>query len=458
MITCEYCEQLHSVTFAEQKLHSVPHSAPPCVIIQTLQIELKWLRVQNRLLTELLRVHTSLPVDDMIECKDDGIHIHNFPGGNIPVIVHECMETDQPQKYILGDNPKKKKVYRTIKNQVETVVEDEKSDPEQIPQPTGCKDKILGKLEEYFETIATSRTYTPTLLRMCDTRRELLGTIDVDEYITLAMSHRDRLEGMFKTKHTGKKLRQIVSKAFSALDMRFLLYDTYYNLTVSMDDADALKNAMSNVSQPQTYEPFNRDKIYQQICNFAIARFPLFEHVSRVIFNRYGFHSLCYFPLKKSTSKDPYSFYMLEKVEGDKRYWMMECRLEEFCIDFVSSIRGYCIALFRSIYRDVFGDNDYRDVFTTCPIMEEDCVQLLQNIYTMCFPISFRNDMKALVMKHATITPTVNDKCNLSADDIIQKRRFKAEKENDEESNIVVRQLFDDIDSRNVYSFWQGKV
>ena len=103
----------------------------------------------------------------------------------------------------------------------------------------------------------------------------------------------------------------------------------------------------------------------------------------------------------------------------------MDCRLEQFCNNFIENIKNYLIVLFKKIYFDIFEDNDYRSNYADfSPVADNECKQILQNLYllndTKEFSYIFRNSIK----QNAFYNPTENDKFNMYSDDIIQKKRF----------------------------------
>jgi hypothetical protein len=160
--------------------------------------------------------------------------------------------------------------------------------------------------------------------------------------------------------------------------------------------------------------------------------------------------------MPKNTEDDPYSFYVLDKVSKEKRYWKMDCRLEDLSGNLSYNILPYMIGMFRKLYRDVFGDNDFRSDFSRkCQLTECDCEQLLQNIILVGQPKEFYNIVRSIVKNKATYMPTENDKFNLYGDDALQRKRFH-EKE-DVDIVDIIKQLFDDISSEEAVDFYRSR-
>ena len=187
--------------------------------------------------------------------------------------------------------------------------------------------------------------------------------------------------------------------------------------------------------------------------------FELRECVERCLINKYGFQNIIYLSRPKSSIKDPYSFYTLEKIKEDKRCWKMECRLEDFSIDFTDNVLPYCISLFRKIYKDVFEDNIYRpDYMTKSQILEFDCEQLVQNIILLAQPISLYKMFHELIISKSTFTSTESDKFNLYGDDKLQQKRFESNtNDSDEDTCQIIKRLFDGISHDDAVNLLNSK-
>ena len=129
----------------------------------------------------------------------------------------------------------------------------------------------------------------------------------------------------------------------------------------------------------------------------------------------------------------------------------MDCRLEETTTAIRNDLLPFMINTFRELYRDIFGDNEYRsDYKTKCQLTECDCEQLLNNIFILASNNSFNSLIRNLVKEHSTYTPTDNDKFNIQSDDAMQKRRWKSFCDIDEAVSI---RLFDTISSEEIKQF-----
>ena len=184
---------------------------------------------------------------------------------------------------------------------------------------------------------------------------------------------------------------------------------------------------------------------------------PLRKNLTRYLFNKYDFNNVIYLPLPKNSEDDPFSFYILERVNKDKRYWKMDCRLEVMSNNIITHVLPYLISMFRKLYHDVFGDNEFRqDYNKKTQLTECDCEQLLQNIILMGQPKEFCNIVRNLVKDKATYYPTEKDKFNLYGDDSLQRKRFQEREEI--ELVEIIKQLFDGITAEETVDFYRSRI
>jgi hypothetical protein len=315
--------------------------------------------------------------------------------------------------------------------------------------------EINESLEKLFEAIIDTRVYTVSLASMRKLRKKLLGKITLEEYTTLLHQHINKLEDIFSSrKYPPNKIGKIISTTLTPLDMRLAFYNGYIDINIEIDEVHKFGLALEILTEnKKQFVPYSKNDFFNNIKNYSISLFSIRDCVERSITNRYGFNNVIYLDQPKSTSKDPYSFYILEKCQ-EKRYWKMECRMEDFAADFQDNVLPYCISLFRRIYKDVFNDNIYRpDYMSKSQIMEFDCEQLIQNIILIGQPMKFCRMFQEVVIEKSTFTPTESDKFNLYGDDKFQQRRFNKIVDIDEDTCQVIKRLFDGIseeDSMNI--------
>jgi hypothetical protein len=311
--------------------------------------------------------------------------------------------------------------------------------------------------EESFRDIEKNKIYTKTLEQIKHTRLKIVG-ITVDEYYNLIKDHMERLTKIFQDKGLSEKtIMKNITTSLSSLEMRIVSYPPYINTELVIDELTKYKKCiMYSLNFPKKYIPFNYDEIFKTFFNHGTILSTLRDCIERNLINVYGFTNLVYIQIPKSTDNDPFSFYHLKKIENKKRYWNMDCRLEDLSNKFIDNIRPYLIDMFRKIYFDVFCDNDYRENFLSkMAKVELDVKQIIQNICLLCNPKKFNKFLRNIVKDKATYKVTANDIKNLSSDDSTQRRRFENEKEKIDPVEII-KLLFDNISSEEAVDYYRS--
>ena len=369
----------------------------------------------------------------------------------------------------------KKNAYKSLKTHIELVPELSKDElenkihvkHEEIESKKNNYLEIIKKSEnifkECFESIKQTRNYSKSLALIKKTRLNLIECMPYEKYIKLLQNHIKILENIFKNlrEFPNKKIIETVSKSMNTIDMRLMSYGSYINTVLEIDDIHRYKSSLKffNLSQP-CFVPLIKEELFKTFFNYGTALFTLKDMIEMFFPNFYGFHNIIYVKLKSSTDEDPFSFYILEDVNTtrkvEKRYWKMDCRLEEFSNNFIDNIKPYLIENFRKLYYNCFNDNEFRkDYMTSNTLTEYDCEQLLQNIHLLSKPKEFNILLRNIIKLHCTYEPTINDRFNLHGDDIVQKKKFLNLKEEEEIMIETVKILFDNITSSDAVDFYR---
>jgi hypothetical protein len=247
----------------------------------------------------------------------------------------------------------------------------------------------------------------------------------------------------------------------NSIDMRLISYGSYINTALEIDDIQRFKSSLLffNVNH-SCFMPLDKEELFRKFFTYGTALFTLKDMIEMFVPNCYGFNNIVYVKLKNSIDEDidPFSFYVLEDVNTtkkiEKRYWKMDCRLEDFSNNFIDNIKPYLIELFRKLYFSAFNDNEFRkDYMTSSCLTEYDCEQLLQSIHILSKPKEFNTILRNSIKKCCLYLPTLNDKFNLHGDDNVQKKRFSKLKDDAEMLVESVKMLFDNITSADAVDF-----
>jgi hypothetical protein len=309
-----------------------------------------------------------------------------------------------------------------------------------------------------FDKLKQNRVYTKILEELRIQRYKIFGRLSLSQYQNLLLTQIRTIEDIFKEKnYASKKSTTIISKGLTSLESRLVGYGNYINMHLDIDEIYRLEEVLNlHSNSEKEYTPFNHHIICEQFFNYGAVIFPIKKNITRYMINRYGFNNIIYLPLPQNVKDDPYSFYTLSRVNKEKRYWKMDCRLEELCSNIITEILPYMISMFRKLYRDTFGDNEFRkNYISSSQITQCDCEQLLQNIILLGQPKEFCNTLRNLVKEKSTYSPTENDKFNLYGDDALQRKRFQEKEDGDLVE--IIKQIFDGISSEEAVDFYRSR-
>jgi hypothetical protein len=367
-------------------------------------------------------------------------------------------------KYIDND---KKKCYRTIKNCIKLEQELDRKNiinkkDEEIKKKLENLPEISSvnlDIEDLLNKIKNNRIYGKFLIQIKQKRLSLLGKLSYEDYKVFLLKYIDKIVDIFKEKkYNNKKIKNIISKNLSSIESRIIRYDNYINSHLEIDEIEILLETIKlHINFPKKFTPYDNKWLCEKMYNYSIIVYPIEKIIKYFLFNYYSFYNVIYLDLPKSSKEDPYSFYTLEKVNKDKRYWKMDCRLEELSNNMGNDILSYMINMFRKIYYDVFDDNIFRlDYSNKTQITECDCEQLLQNIFLLSQPIKFCNKIRFLVMENSCYSPTENDKFNLYGDDTLQKKKFQSTRKTNNTIDVI-KELFDSITTEDAVDFYRSR-
>ena len=459
-------------------------------------------RVKNKIYRNLIEQNTKIQIDNIVTEKEDGIHVYNgnsfelIKGEEVEVVVvgeninknlKQC--NNSPSKQVVSEKKQikrsrtrsrtrdnsnepsdtRKQSYRSIKSCMSLVTECCANDRiikndlidsinKQKLDEFGDLEEAKKSFQETFDTLKQSRIYTKILNDLSKKRMSIFGRMSLSNYQNLVSDQIRTIEDIFCQKnYTDKKSITIISKGLTALESRLIFYGNYTQTHLEIDEIQKLDIVLDLEKEfPKEYVPYDSIKFFNCFYNYGLVLFTFKKNLERYLFNRYELFNVIYLPLPKNTDDDPYSFFVLDKVSKEKRYWKMDCRLEDLTTSLIANVLPYMISMFKKLYRDVFGDNDFRSDFKNkCQLTECDCEQLVQNIILLAQPKEFCIVVRSIVKKKATYTPTENDKFNLYGDDALQRKRFH-DKE-DVDLVDIIKQLFDVISSEQAVDFYRSR-
>lgn len=478
--------------------------------IENLNAILNIEKIKNNIYRQIIELNTSIKIDDIMEIKEDGLYIYDIKYGlNIPIyytskekrkekkkvkIKKHYMKHHESPYYVIDEeelenikekededdeeedeekeeNSSFKKKYKSAKNKVEIIeeltdeqkleivknIEAKRNDEEQKILP--LKFSITETIQNCLISIKNNRVYKKSLSELKRERFKLIQFTPLQEYISLLENHNNKLKTIFTDKnYSDKKIEKLISQSMYALELRLIWYKSFHNSYIEIDEIEKFFICLSiSVVFPKKYEPFDRNIFFSNFHNYGSSFFSIGKCIETYLFNPYKFHNVIYLPYKEPTD-DPYTFYILEKVENDKRYWRLDGRLEELCNDFRDNVRTYLIKLFRKLYNVMFSDNEYRqDYLSRGQLMESDCEQLVQSILLLSNQKEICKLFRRIVKEKAVHSATKYDKFNMYGDDPLQKKRLNNPSSKDEPDIIdIVKELFDNMKTEDAVDFYRS--
>ena len=438
-------------------------------------------KLKNNVLSNIVLKYTDINPVNLFEYKDNVMHINNpIQNEDLEIIIHNSKDnikiydklkikkshtnnksTNNKSTNNKSTNNKSSvslyRAFRKVTNEpkdndiIENKIKDVESNIDKIIYDNFdvSHKEINDIITEIFKNMNTNRNYSKNISEINQLRNKLLGKLNLNEYKNLIEEHIKKLSEILKEKsYNEKKIKTIINTFLSPLDKRIILYGDYINTNINKDEIEKFKLAIQiNTSFSKKYVKFDLKDIISNILNFSVSMYPIFECLSWFLFNIYEMYNLIYLE-KKDTNKnqDFYTFYSLNKISGDIKYWNLESRLEEISNNILITFKYYCIQLFRKIYFDVFNDNIYRkDYKLKSQITQYDCQQLLENIITLSKPCEFNKNLRILIKDRATYSPTTNDKFNLTCNDTLQYKRMRNIKDTEEEIIKTLMIVFDNL-------------
>ena len=285
-------------------------------------------------------------------------------------------------------------------------------------------------------------------------------TMTPSEYSTFLVGHVDIIKKCINEnqnidkKLEPKKMSTLLSKILTSLEQRILFHQGFQNQNLSTDELKKFERCLKlSAKHPKTYRTFSAEHMCEFFTNYSLAICNIEYMFEHYIVNPYGFKNIIFIQLEND-----FAFYTLDKYDDTTktRYWILDSRLEMMTLSLREVIRDYCIMLFRKIYKQCFGTNDFIETYNTkYNVLEFDCEQLLQNaLKTIDFKI-LNKTFTELVKKHCIYSPSQNDKFDSTTDSEDQVRMFKRYSVSNDDVKAVVSSIFDNIKDSQIFNIYK---
>lgn len=332
-----------------------------------------------------------------------------------------------------------------------------------ITEKFGTFDISISKLEikKAFESLKDSKIYANILVNIKQHRTFLMTVMSLAEYTALITEHIIQFKSIFiERSFPEKKINALLTKFLTPLDFRLTYSDGFERQHIDIDEIDKLKTCLRlSMNYPKAYRCFEHSHFYNFFINYSLAFMDISTILEIYLTNPYGYKNIIYVQSDEGDDPIGFSFYVLDRVDGTKRFWKMDCRLEHLVDELIIGIRHFAITTFRKIYRVCMGHNEYmEDYRTKSEILEFDCEQLIRNLFTCVDNLRFNESVRQAVKATSTHIATNNDKFDFIQDDKEQMYNFRQYRMEDDEIVKLIQELFDNIDSGKALEFYQTKV
>ena len=248
------------------------------------------------------------------------------------------------------------------------------------------------------------------------------------------------------------KVLKILTRTFSALDQRLVkvsgINDIECEQNITADEVEKFKLGFKyNIRHSQLYD---ERLLFDEISNYGLALMSI-KDITEMYME--DMKTLVYAPINDDSD---HTFYFLERINGSKRCWTLDGRLEKFTLKMQGVIRDYCVNVFRYFYKSVMGTNNYIEKYQTkSNILEFDGEQLIRNLVSTIHFINLNTTLRDIVKSSHTLKITPNDKFDIYADDEPQARTFKRFELSNSEIVTSVQLLFDNLDPKTALDIYK---
>lgn len=382
-------------------------------------------KLKNKILSSIIEKKLSLGLSTLLKVNESGMYISS------QLIQHSDLIPVFLKNYYNN-------------NEQEEFIEEKKNE---------------GEWSWYFEKLsenikAMKKSELKSLKKIKSDLNELLNkNIGYDDYKKILLETSERIKVVLVAKkYNDIKIKRTLSKIMTYLDLRIIRHPEYTNTPLTAED---LRNTLSLLRYNKLDLPFQTvfNNNYESISNYSLAILDL-KKILKTLITGNQYNTIVYHSLKNN--KDPYNFYKIEKIQEGKRFWIMDCRLENTANEMSNHLKQQGVQLFRSMYYDVFKTNVYQKNYKThAEILAHDAQQLLKNIILATRTSNLRAFLIDLIYTHNNYSgrEEKRDYFNLTGDDRLQKKRLARDQQ--EESRVIetVLSLFDgEITEENAVS------
>ena len=235
-----------------------------------------------------------------------------------------------------------------------------------------CLDKLcireeINKVFNFCKTTSLRSHHTKSMKYIKQLMKQYSIKLSFNEYKQELVKIVNMCKELCKLKqYTITRQNILIQRMMTTVDVRLIRYSNYFEINVEQTDIDYFQTMIQTYLKLQNYYHFHSIIIYS---TSIIGLLPL-QHILYIIL-----------PYSNIICKNKKFFYMLEYIKDKERKWKQDSYLTQFTLEFVNHVITEGINLFRTIYKDIFEDNDYREDYKSKnAATDSDLQQILENI------------------------------------------------------------------------------
>jgi len=278
-----------------------------------------------------------------------------------------------------------------------------------------------------------------------DKRLLYLRNIDITTYTDFLNNNKVVLHDILQQKKfTEKKININITKTFSSIDTRLIKYPGYTDTSIDIDELEIFKECLNITDQKilNESECFNNELLEKCFTNYGLILFNLKQNIERIMSNSKS--RLIYVDWSTGdNSNNHFSFYSLNKVNENTRYWVMDCRLYNLTDIIYNITVTHLVNNFKQLYYDIYSDNVFRESYNNnCQVTEFDCQQIINNLKQVLDKNKLQKIIIDTVVTYCKYTKDDKyvDVFNVKQDDVLQKRKYSID-----ENVSIEKMLFENI-------------
>lgn len=294
----------------------------------------------------------------------------------------------------------------------------------------------MKKVFDYCTKISLRSHHTKSMKYMKQLMKQYSIKSSFIEYKQELVKNVDRCKKLCALKqYTVTRQNSLIVRMMTTIDVRLIRYSNYFEINVEQTDIDHFQVMIQNYLKINQYYDFHSIVLYTTL---MIGLLPMNQILDIIL------------PYSNIICKNQNNFYMLLSIKDKHREWRQDSYLTQFTLEFVNKTITAGIQLFRTIYKDIFEDNDYREDYKSKnTATDSDLQQILENIEYLNNNFHINQSIQESIQKHCRYTSLSDYKDKFDFESNLKQNYFFSE--NQSCLNELSKKLFDNVEGKNIF-------